>query len=153
MAAAQEQAGQMGEQARQMGGQAKEEAQGMWQRLKKHRPGSMMGWLALLVVSLALMLSVAMALLLLSPLLLLFSPVLIPMGILLSVCTAAIVGTGGSALLSLSALLWLYRYLKGQQPRGSRKLDRLLGRAHDTAHHLKHKANHVVTHLPMPTLA
>jgi hypothetical protein len=148
-------AGQMGEQARQMGEQAKDEAQGMRQRLKKllqYRPGPM-GWVALLVVSLALIVSLGIVLLLLSPLLLFFSPVLIPAGIFLSVCTAAIVGIGGSVVVALSALLWLYRYLKGQQPRGSRNADHLLGRAHDTAQHLKHQANDVLTHIPMPTLA
>ena len=150
---AQDQAQQMGGKAREMGGQAGKKAQGVFQRLKEVMPKSVTGWVALVAIAGALAIGSAIVLVIVSPVLLFFSPILVPVGIVLFLCTAGIVATGGTGVATLSAAVWLYRYIKGRHPRGSQQVDHVMGRIHETAEHMKHKAQDVAGQLPMPTVA
>ena len=143
---ARDQAGRMGGKPREMGGQAP----GMMQRLKRHRPGPA-GWLAIIALACALAIGSAVVLTVLSPVLLFLSPILVPAGIVLFLCTAGIVTAGGAGLATLSAVSWLYRYVKGKHPRGSDQLDQVMGRVHETTEHVKHRARDMTGQIPTPT--
>ena len=116
-------------------------------------PKSGVGWVALVAIAGALAIGSAIVLVILSPVLLFFSPILVPVGIVLFLCSAGIVAAGGTGVATLSAAVWLYRYLKGTHPRGSQQVDHVMGRIHETAEHMKHKAQDVAGQLPMPTVA
>ena len=140
----------MGGKAQEMGGQARDQAQGMFQRLKQRGPGPA-GWVGLVALAAALVIGSGIVLTLLSPILLFFSPVLVPAGIVLFLCTAGIVTAGGAGLATLSAVSWLYRYVKGKQPRGSDQVDQVMGRVHETTEHMKHRARDMAAQIPTPT--
>ena len=150
---AQDQAQQVGAKAQEMGGQAGKKAQGVFQKLKEVMPKSGVGWVALVAIAGAIAIGSVIVLVILSPVLLFFSPILVPVGIVLFLCTAGITAAGGTGVATLSAAVWLYRYLKGRHPRGSQQVDHVMGRIHETAEHMKHKAQDVAGQLPMPTVA
>ena len=138
--------------AHEMGGQARGQAEGMLRKLKKHSPGPV-GWVAIIGLAGTLAVVSAIVLTLLAPVLLFFSPILVPVGIVLFLCTAGIVTAGGTGLAALLASLWLYRYYKGKHPRGADKLEHVMDRVHEIAEHLEHKGKDVVGQIPMPTIA
>ena len=148
---AQDQAQQMGAKAQEMGGQAGKKAKGVFQKLKEVMPKSAAGWVVLVAIAGALAIGSAIVLVILSPVLLFFSPILVPAGIVLFLCTAGIVTAGGAGLATLSAVSWLYRYVKGKHPRGSDQLDQVMGRVHETTEHVKHRARDMAGQIPTPT--
>ena len=150
---AQDQAQQMGAKAQEMGGQAGKKAKGVFQKLKEVVPKSTGGRVALVAVAGAVTIASAIVLVILSPVLLFFSPILVPVGIVLFLCTAGIVAACGTGVATLSLAVWLYRYLKGRHPRGSQQVDHVMGRVHKTAEQIKHKAHDVAGQIPMPTVA
>ncbi|KAH7284409.1 hypothetical protein KP509_34G053600 [Ceratopteris richardii] len=125
------------EQARQMGGQAREQAHGIMYQLK--RPGAV-GWLGILAAAGALATVVTISLVVLSPVLLFFSPILIPLGIFLAVCTAGLLTVGGVLTGIVAAVSWVYKYYKGRHPPGSEQVDYAMRQLQETAEQVKHKA-------------
>nr|AGG78359.1 oleosin-2 [Spirogyra grevilleana] len=76
-----------------------------------------------------------------SPLLLLFSPILVPLGIFAFITTGVALGLGGTFLLSLSSVMWVYNYLTGRHPIGSPQLDALGQKVKDTTEFVGEKVH------------
>ncbi|KAH7297904.1 hypothetical protein KP509_25G017900 [Ceratopteris richardii] len=127
------------ETARETGEQAREKAETLFQRIKKHAPGPL-GWVALLAVGGILATGTVITLIVLTPVFIFFSPILVPLGIILFLCTAGFLTAVGSAIGTVMAISWIYRYFKGKHPPGAEKIEYAMTRIHDTAEQVKHKA-------------
>ena len=73
----------------------------------------------------------------LTPVLIFFSPILIPVATVLFVAVAGFLSAGGFGLAVLSAISWLYNYIKGRRPPGADRIDYARMRIADTANHVK----------------
>ena len=135
------------DQAREVHDHAREHAQTLIQKVKTHSPHTPLGWVALLAVGGILAFGSAIALIVLTPVFLFFSPILVPLAVILFLCTAGLVMAGGSALVAGSAITWVYKYFKGRHPPGSDQIEHAMSRLHDTAEHMKHKARDLGGHM------
>ncbi|GMI92573.1 hypothetical protein like AT2G25890 [Hibiscus trionum] len=63
------------------------------------------------------------ALVMATPVMVLFSPILVPSGIVIFLVITGFFFSGGFGVAAITALLWIYNYVKGKQPRGADLLD------------------------------
>ncbi|MCO5601211.1 hypothetical protein L7F22_055330 [Adiantum nelumboides] len=127
------------EQMRETGDQAREKAETLFQKIKRHGPGPL-GWIALLALGGMLATGTVITLIVLAPVFLFFSPILLPLGIILFLCTAGFLTAAGAAIATVVAISWVYRYFKGKHPPGADQMEYAMTRLHDTAEQVKHKA-------------
>eukprot|EP01018_Ginkgo_biloba_P009394 Gb_33169 [translate_table: standard] len=75
-----------------------------------------------------------------TPVFVFFSPILVPVGTVLVLAVAGFLTAGGFGVAALSALSWIYNYVKGRHPPGSDQLDYALRCIADTATHMGQRA-------------
>ena len=73
----------------------------------------------------------------LTPILIFFSPIFIPMATVLFVAVVGFLSTRGFGLAALSAISWLYNYIKGRHPSGADRIDYARMRIAGTTNHVK----------------
>ncbi|KAI5083654.1 hypothetical protein GOP47_0003397 [Adiantum capillus-veneris] len=116
----------------------REQTRGMMDDLQQRKPTS--SQVVRFVTFLVGMGVVVVALAVMAPVLLLLSPVLVPVGFLLALCTAGALITGSLFIAAVSAVSWVYKYLKGKHPAGSQQVDSARFRLQDTADEMRSKA-------------
>ncbi|XP_047331619.1 oleosin L-like [Impatiens glandulifera] len=88
-----------------------------------------------LLISAFIMIGTILAITLATPLAVIFSPVLVPATITAFLIIAGFLGSGGFGIAALTVLTWIYRYITGKHPLGSKQLEyarmRLAGKAHE----------------------
>ena len=123
-----------------------DKSHGVMQKIHEHTPNSaqFLGFITLFVfgsVFLLLMgptlIGTILGLVLLTLFLIFFSPILIPVATVLFVAVAGFFSAGGFGLAALSAISWLYNYIKGRRPPGADRIDYARMRIADTANHVK----------------
>eukprot|EP01018_Ginkgo_biloba_P001501 Gb_17810 [translate_table: standard] len=75
-----------------------------------------------------------------TPVLIFFSPVLVPVGTVLFLTTAGFVSAGGFGVAALSALSWIYNYVRGKHPTGADQVDYARQRIAKKARDVKERA-------------
>ena len=123
-----------------------DQSQGVMQKIHEHTPNStqILGFITLFISGSVLLLltgltltGTVVGLVLLTPVLIFFSPILIPVATVLFVAVAGFLSAGGFGLAALSAISWLYNYIKGRRPPGADRIDYARMRIADTANHVK----------------
>lgn len=82
-----------------------------------------------------------------SPFLIFFSPILVPLAAFLAFSTTGILIAVGFALASISAIIWLYKYVRGEEPVYSDRVDAARNRIAGTAGDVKGWARDHVPHV------
>eukprot|EP01018_Ginkgo_biloba_P025650 Gb_16127 [translate_table: standard] len=99
-------------------------------------PTQMLGGGSLLVLmAIALSGSIG-SFVLLSPFLAVFSPILVPVGLAITLSIVGFFSTGAMGVAGILALLWSYRYVRGQLPADSSNCDAYT-RLAEAGNHLK----------------
>ncbi|KAM7490490.1 hypothetical protein LguiA_033411 [Lonicera macranthoides] len=80
------------------------------------------------------------SLILATPVLVLFSPVLVPIGVVLSLVTAGFLFSGGCGVAAVAALSWIYNYVAGKHPPGADQLDYARTRIANKARDMRERA-------------
>nr|A0A060L4I9.1 RecName: Full=Oleosin L [Pinus massoniana]AIC74542.1 oleosin-L [Pinus massoniana] len=75
--------------------------------------------------------------LILTPVFLLLSPVILPVGAVIALAAAAFMAAVTIGIAGAAALIWVYRYARGQPTVGSEKIDRARVRLFEAAEKLK----------------
>eukprot|EP01018_Ginkgo_biloba_P025651 Gb_16126 [translate_table: standard] len=116
-------------------------------RDRSPNPTQMLGLVTALMGGGSLLVLMAIALsgsigsfVLLSPFLVVFSPILVPVGLAITVSIAGFLNAGAMGAAGILALLWIYRYVRGQHPAGSDKFDYARTRLAEAANQLKKQA-------------
>eukprot|EP00250_Pteridium_aquilinum_P022802 c25725_g1_i1 orf=80-544(-) len=137
------------EHAQAMARQAQEQAHGLLQKLQEHKPTSsqILGFLTFVAIAGLILFLGGLALSLLAPVLIFLSPVLVPVGFLLFFCTAGALVAGGFGVAVLSAVSWIYNYMKGRHPPGSDQVDHARDRIQDAAEQVRRKARDLASSL------
>ncbi|GLT44144.1 hypothetical protein SLA2020_180590 [Shorea laevis] len=78
-----------------------------------------------------------LGLIIFAPLILISSPIWVPIGIVLFICTAAFLSMCGFGVVVAAVLSWMYRYFRGLNPPGSGQVDYARSRIYNTASHVK----------------
>jgi len=119
---------------------------GVIQKIQDHTPNptQILGFITLFVSGAILLLltgltltGTVIGLVVLTPVLIFFSPILIPVATVLFVAVAGFLSAGGFGLAALSAISWLYNYIKGRHPPGADQVDYARMRIADTASSVK----------------
>lgn len=130
----------------------REQAQGMLQKIQEHSPTSsqVLGLFTLLTAGGILLFlggltvtGIVITLLLLTPVFILFSPILVPAGFVLFLCTGGILAAIAAGVTTISVISWIYNYFKGRHPPGAEQIDYARMRLQDTAEQMKHKARDI----------
>lgn len=119
-------------------------------KLQDHAPNStqLVGFLTLLISCTVLLIltgltvtATALGVVFFAPLILVSSPIWLPIGTFLFVCTAGFLSFCGFGVAVVAALSWMYRYFRGMNPPGSDRFDYARSRIYDTASHVKDYAS------------
>ncbi|GLJ29552.1 hypothetical protein SUGI_0582870 [Cryptomeria japonica] len=112
--------------------QAQQQAQGMMQKIQEKTPNlqqimKLVGAIAvggiLMVMAGMTFAGTVVTLVCATPVLVFFSPILVPVGIVLFLTMAGFLSAGGFGVAALSALSWIYNYMRGKHPPGSDQVD------------------------------
>jgi len=123
-----------------------DQSHGVMQKIQDHTPNStqILGFITLFVSGSILLIltgltltGTVIGLVVLTPVLIFFSPILVPVATVLFVAVGGFLSAGGFGLAALSAISWLYNYMKGRHPPGADQIDYARMRIADTASHVK----------------
>ncbi|PSS34383.1 Oleosin like [Actinidia chinensis var. chinensis] len=95
---------------------------------------------SLLVLSGLTLAGTVIALALATPLLVIFSPVLVPASIAVCLLLTGFAASCGFGVAAVTVFSWMYRYLTGKQPPGSKQLDQARMKLGMKAREMKDKA-------------
>ncbi|WRX33313.1 Oleosin - like 6 [Theobroma cacao] len=81
-----------------------------------------------------------MALIMATPLMVIFSPILVPAGVVIFLVITGFLFSGGCGVAAITALSWIYNYVRGKHPPGADQLDYARNTLARTARDMTEKA-------------